>query len=76
MKRTNKNEINEAINIHTLILLDLNNNISKDSLDVLHEGGAAGGGEQALLGELAGLGQGDHIRAQRRLDDVVETQLL
>ena len=46
------------------------------SLDVLDEGGAAGGGEQALLGQLASLGHSHHIRTQGGLDDVSEAQLL
>ena len=40
------------------------------------ERGAAGAGEKAALGKLRRLGIGDHVRAQRRLDDLVEAERL
>ena len=44
--------------------------------DVADKGGAAAGGEEALFGELLGLGVGDHVRAKRRLHHAEEAQLL
>ena len=44
--------------------------------DVVDKGRAAGRGQEALLDQLAGLFQGDHIGAQRDLDDVGEAQRL
>lgn len=45
-------------------------------LDVIDEGRTAGGGEKALFGQFLGLGVGDHVRAERRFDHMVEAQPL
>ena len=45
-------------------------------LDVVHKGGAARAGEEALFGQLGSLGVGYHVRAQGGLYHVEEAQLL
>ena len=50
------------------------NQLRELRLDVLHECGAAGAGQQTLLGKLLCLCHSHHICAQRSLDDVVEAK--
>ena len=52
------------------------NELRERGFNILNERRTAGAGEDALFGELLCLAHCDHIGAERRLDNVVEAELL